>query len=226
MRAGPAKKTTKINSWVFRLKIKLTMTLAKLKPQLLFFLILLLNIGIYFTAKFTEPADRIFAECARNSGRTAAAINLILLFLIGHFGLKKIYSEEVKLKFFKLLISLFAVNHLIHFIFLYQNFNWHGMKLGIYDNLHGVITYITLIMLPILVYSFNRLNAFLYYLLIVHFFNVTYFIAISFYGRYKPGIDEAYLHRIGVLIMILALFYILYRVFEERSKEIPVNINV
>jgi hypothetical protein len=199
--------------------------LAKLKPQLLIPFILILNVGIYYTALLTEPADRVFAECARNSGRTAAAINLILLFLIGHYRLKSIYTEEPKLKFFKLLITLFTVNHLIHFFFVYQNFNCHSMELDVYDNLHGFITFICIIMLPLVIYSFNRLNKVLYYLLLVHFFNVTYFIGISFYGRYKPGIDEAYLHRISILIMIFALLYIIYRVFDERSKEIKEDNN-
>jgi len=98
--------------------------LTNLKPLLFISLIILLNIGIYFTAVSTESVDRVFAECARNSGRTAAAINLFLLFLIGHYGLKSIYKEKYKLKLFKLLITLFAVNHLIHFFFVYQNFNW------------------------------------------------------------------------------------------------------
>lgn len=192
--------------------------LSKLKPQLFISLIVLLNVGIYFTAVLTESADRIFAECARNSGRTAAAINLILLFLIGHYGLKSIYKEKFKLKLFKLLISLFAVNHLIHFFFVYQNFNWHKMELNIYDNLHGFVTFISLLVLPIVVYRFNRLRKFLYYYLIIYFFNVTYFIGISFYARYKPGIDEAYLHRIGILMMILALLYVIFRFFPERMK--------
>lgn len=197
--------------------------MTKLKPQLFIPLIILLNIGIYCTAVLTESPDRIFAECARNSGRTPAAINLILLFLIGHYGLKSIYREEPKLKFFKLLITLFTVNHLIHFFFVYQNFNWHEMELNVYYNLHGFITFIGLIILPVVVYKFNRLSKIFYYLLLVYFFNVTYFIGISFYSRYKPGIDEAYLHRVGILIMIFAFLYVLYRVVAERIKEIKAD---
>jgi hypothetical protein len=193
--------------------------LTNLKPLLFISLIILLNIGIYFTAVSTESVDQVFAECARNSGRTAAAINLFLLFLIGHYGLKSIYKEKYKLKLFKLLITLFAVNHLIHFFFVYQNFNWQKMELNIYDNLHGFVTFISLIVLPILVYRFNRLSKILYYYLVIYFFNVTYFIGISFYARYKPRIDEAYLHRIGILMMILALLYVVFRVIVETIKE-------
>lgn len=193
--------------------------LFNLKPRLYIFLIVLLNIVIYITALSTETADRVFAECARNSGRTAAAINLILLFLIGHFGLKTIYKEGLKLNLFRLFITLFAVNHLIHFFFVYQNFNWQKMELNVYDHLHGFITFISLILLPIIVYKFKRLSKFLYCYLALHFFNVTYFIGISFYARYKPGIDEAYLHRIGIFLMILALLYVAFRVVVEMIEE-------
>lgn len=192
--------------------------LTHLKPLLFITLIFLLNIGIYFTALSTETSDRIFAECARNSGRTAAAINLILLLLIGFFGLKSIYKDEVKLRVFQLLITLFAVNHLIHFFFVYQNFKGQEMELNVSENLHGFITFISLLILPIIFYKFNRLSTFLYYYLIMHFFNVTYFIAISFYARYKPGIDEAYLHRIGILMMMFALLYVVIRVVLEQVK--------
>ena len=85
--------------------------------------------------------------------------------------------------------------------------------------LHGFITFISLIALPIIVYKLNRLSKIFYYLLIIYFFNVTYFIGISFYGRYKPGIDEAYLHRIGILIMIFALIYVVFRIFTEGIEE-------
>ncbi|SFT39966.1 hypothetical protein SAMN05216474_0346 [Lishizhenia tianjinensis] len=197
--------------------------MTNLKPPLFISLIILLNLGIYFTALSTETAESVYAECARNSGRTAAAINLILLLLMGHYGLQTIYREKFKLKLFKLFITLFAVNHLIHFFFVYKNFERQEMELNVYENLHGFLTFISLLLLPFLVFKFKRLTKTLYYLLLLHFFNVTYFIAISFYARYKPGIDEAYLHRIGILLMILALLYIIVRVFIEKREQLQAS---
>lgn len=193
--------------------------MTKLKPLLFISLIVLLNVGIYFTAVSTESVDRVFAECARNSGRTAAALNLILLLFIGYYGLNTIYKQELKRNIFKLFITLFAVNHLIHFLFVYQNFKWHEMNLTISENLHGFITFISLLTMPLVVHQFKRLNTFLKYYLVLYFLNVTYFIAISFYARYKPGIDEAYLHRIGVLLMIVAALYVVYRVIMDGITE-------
>jgi len=168
-----------------------------------------------------EPADRLFAECARNSGRTAAAINLMMLFFIGYLGLKSIFKLKSRLNIFKTLLVLFAINHIIHFFFVMQNFNWHKMELSVVENFHGFITYASIIIVPLLIYKCKKLSKTLYILLLVYLFNVTYFISISFYDRYKPGIDEAYLHRLGILIMIGALFYIIYSVFAERSQ--PIN---
>jgi hypothetical protein len=190
--------------------------MLKLKLPILIILITVLNLLIYFWAFLTiAPVETIFAECARNSGRTSAAINLILLGMLGHFGLKTIYKEKSKMKLFQTLIILFTVNHLIHFFFVFQNFKWQEMELNISDNIHGFITFICLTLIPILVYSYKKLNKVIYSLILAHFFNVTYFMSISFYARYKP-VDPAYLHRIGILVMITALAYILYRVFAEQ----------
>ena len=193
--------------------------MPKLKLPLLIAFILCLNVVIYLRAPYEiVPSDNIFAECARNSGRTSAAINLLLLFMLGHFGLKTIYSDKVKLGLFQTLATLFAVNHLIHFFFVSQNFKLKGVELTIADSLHGFITFICLILLPVLLYTFKSLNKLLYFLILFHFFNITYLISKSFYSRYKP-IDPAYLHRIGVLVMIMAIIYVLYRMYAERSSE-------
>jgi hypothetical protein len=96
------------------------------------------------------------------------------------------------------------------------------MELDVSNNLHGLITFICLVLLPIVLFSFKHLNKVLYIIIVVHFFNVTYLIADSFYSRYKP-VDPAYLHRLGVLVMIGALLYIIYRVFAERSMKFKAN---
>jgi hypothetical protein len=184
-----------------------------------------LNITIYLVAYNFEPVERLFAECARNSARTSTAINLILLLLIGHFGLKKIYHDKAKFKQFSTLIILFTVNHLIHFFFVYNNFKRDDMDLNISDNLHGFVTFLCLIALPMVVIVFKRLNFALYFFLLLHFFNLTYFIGKSFYARYKPGVDEAYLHRFGILVMAGALLYIVYRVFVERGMKMSLDVN-
>jgi hypothetical protein len=166
-----------------------------------------------------EDANLIFGECARNSGRTAAAINLTILLMVGNVGLKSIYKEESKKNLFRTLITIFAINHLIHFYFVTQNFKSYELELNISEQLQGFITFLFLLIAPVVLWSFPRLNKLLYVGILIHLFNVTYFIAKSFYGRYKP-VDPAYLHRIGILVMIVTYLYVLYREYKDRSIRI------
>ena len=193
--------------------------LKKYSLPLLIGFIILLNALIYLRAVSTiEDSDLIFGECARNSGRTSAALNLALLFMLGYFGLRTIFNEEIKKKVFRILISLFAVNHLIHFFFVSQYFKDQFLELDISHNLHGFITFICVLILPVILWSTKKLNKLLYFVTLIHFFNVTYFISITFYSRVKPE-DQAYLHQFGILIMIGLLFFILYRVIRENFSK-------
>jgi DMSO/TMAO reductase YedYZ heme-binding membrane subunit len=179
-----------------------------------------LNALIYIRAFSTiEDIDLVFGECARNSGRTSAALNLATLLMIGYFGLKTIFNNENKRKIFRILITLFAVNHLIHFYFVSQYFKDQFLELDISHNLHGFITFIFILTLPIILWSTKNLNKLLYFFILLHLFNVTYFISITFYSRVKPE-DPAYLHQLGILFMIGTLVYILYRVVRENSTNL------
>ena len=190
--------------------------LKKYNLTLLIILVFCLNGLIYLRATFTiDDFHLVFVECARNSGRTSAALNLIVLFMLGYFGLKEVYKDQYKKRMFRVLISLFAVNHLVHFFFVSQHFKIQVMDLNILDNIHGFITFVFVFVAPIVLWANKRLTKVLYFSIILHLFNVTYFISDTFYSRYKPE-DPAYLHRIGIVIMIGALVYILYRMFCER----------
>ncbi len=180
--------------------------------------ILLLNILIYYRAKFTiEPSIEIFAECARNSGRTSALINLIILMLLGYFGLKHIYTSIILKKLLSFLTILFAVNHFIHFLFVIQSFDSYGYDFIATEHLHGMITFFCIFLIPFILTKLKTIHWSIYTLIILHFFNVTYLISDTFYARYKP-IDPAYMHRIGVLIMILCCLFIVYRAVVEWRK--------
>ncbi|MBK9420180.1 MAG: hypothetical protein IPN44_03910 [Flavobacteriales bacterium] len=172
---------------------------------------------IYIRANLTlQGSVEVLGECARNSGRTSAALNLVTLFMVGYFGLKTIYKEVAKRDTFRVLLTLFAVNHLVHFFFIHQYFQSQGSALEVSHNLHGTITFICLLSLPIILWNMDRLNKVLYYAVILHLFNITYFICKTFYSRYKP-VDPAYLHQLGIVIMIGSLIYIIYRMYRERS---------
>ncbi|RYM32117.1 hypothetical protein ERX46_15660 [Brumimicrobium glaciale] len=195
---------------------------AKRLPFLII-LIFILNGLIFFRAFYTiEGIEEVFAECARNSGRTSAAINLLVLIMLGLFGLKRIYHKNSLKDAFRVLITLFAINHLIHFVFVSFLFNSHSRELGIVEHLHGFITYICIVLLPIILWISKKLSKLLYLGIILHIINVTYMISHTFYSRYKEE-DPAYLHRTGIVIMGILVVYMIYRFFKERSIKFEID---
>lgn len=193
------------------------------KLPLLIGIIILLNGLIYLRAFLTiEDIEMVFAETARNSGRTSAAINAIILVMLGLMGLKRVFNKRSLKDAFRVLITIFAVNHLIHFFFVAMYFNSEAWELGIMENLHGFITFICIVTLPVILWKTENLNKVLYFGIILHLVNVTYFISHTFYARYTAE-DPAYLHRAGVIFMGILVIYLLYRVYREKSEGYIVN---
>ncbi len=201
--------------------------LRKNRIPLLITLIIFLEVLIYFWATYTSSLDKsnffsiepefIFNKCARNSGRVSSLLNLIILVMIGYYGIKQIYIDEIKKNKFRILITLFALNHLIHFFYVFQSFNHHLMKLNISENKHGFITFICILLIPIIIWTVKNLNKALYFCIIVHLFNVSYFIIDTFYNKIKPD-KPAYHNQFGILVTCIALVYILYRVIRENKR--------
>lgn len=169
-----------------------------------------LDHGNYFAI---EP-EFIFDKCARNSGRVAASINLAILLMIGYFGIIHIYLDDKKKDKFRVLVTLFAINHLVHFFFVFQTFKHHTMALSISENLHGFITFICIQLFPIILWAFKNLNKVLYIAIILHLFNASYFIMETFYNKIKPD-KPAYHNQFGIVVTTVACIFILYRVFRE-----------
>lgn len=201
--------------------------LTKNKLPILIVLIICLEILIYLWAFWTSTLEMsnffaiesafIFDKCARNSGRVASALNLTILLMIGYYGLKQIYLDYKKKDVFRVLITLFAVNHLVHFFFVFQTFNHHTMALNISDNKHGFITFICIQLIQIILWTFKNLNKVLYISIILHLFNASYFIMETFYSKIKPE-KPAYHNQFGIAITTAACIYVLYSVFREYKS--------
>jgi hypothetical protein len=142
--------------------------------------------------------------------------------MVGYYGLKGIYLDDKKKDAFRILITLFAVNHLMHFFYVYQNFKHHTTPLSIAENLHGFITFICIIILPFILWTVKNLNRVLYFVIILHLFNVSYFINKTFLGKVKPD-HPAYHNQFGIVVITAACLYVLYRVFRENKRTLPVN---
>lgn len=192
--------------------------LTRKKIPLFIGIIFCLEALIYLWAFLTTESEFIFDKCARNSGRASSAIFLLTLIMVGYYGLKNIYLDEKKKDTFRILLTLFTINHLIHFLFVFLNFKSHELILNIGENMHGFITFIFIVLMPIILWMTKKLNLVLYILIILHLFNVSYFIMETFYSTIKPEYP-AYHNQFGILVFILALIYILYRVFRENKRD-------
>lgn len=156
---------------------------------------------------------------ARYSARTSFVIIAALLLWIGISGLKRIYSDDRRRSIFLLTVSAFAINHLLHFIFIVLNYQANGLSLFSVKNTFGAIGYVMLSVAPIYLSSKERLTPSLYLQI---YFLLTILIAIfsfTYLGRFSKqvamssplSVYTACLGLIGVLVLLNV-----YRVIIER----------
>ncbi len=193
----------------------------------LFAFICCIEVLIYLWAAWTTTFDKsiffaidpefVFDKCARIAGRISSVIILIPLLMVGHYGLKEIYSDEKKKDSFRIFITLFAFNHLIHFLFVVLRFKSHSATLSIVENLHGFITFIFIVIIPFILWRYKNLNRLIYSAIILHLLNISYFINKTFLGKVKAE-HPAYHNQFGIAIITAACLYIIYRVYVENKR--------
>jgi hypothetical protein len=199
--------------------------LTEIKLPFLIATIFTLEVVIYLWSAFTATLKEgnyfainrtlVFAKCARNSGRISAALNLIILILIGYFGLNQIYSEKAKFDLFLNLIIIFTINHLIHFFYLTRNFKRKSKVIKLSEEKHGIFTFVCITLFPIFIWYFRNLNMVLYTCIILHLFNVSYAFIDVLYNKIRWKSKISYHNKIGIIAISLACISVLYRVYLE-----------
>jgi hypothetical protein len=165
-----------------------------------------------------EPAF-VFDKCARIAGRVSAALILITILMVGYYGLFAIYRDEKKRDAFRILITLFTLNHLIHFIYVIIRIKSHGTTLSIAENMHGFLTFLCIVLIPVLLWSYATLPRLLYLATILHLFNISYFMNKTFLGKVKPE-DPAYHNQLGIVVLSAACIYIVCSMYRENRQSI------
>jgi len=193
-----------------------------------------IEILIYLWSVWTTTFDRnnffsieeifVFDKCARIAGRISSVIILTVLLMVGYDGLKKIYSDENKKESFLILMTLFTFNHLICLLFVILRFKSHTATLSLVENLHGFITFIFIVLVPLILWKKRNLNKLIYTGIILHLLNISYFIIKTFLGKVKPPEHPAYHNQFGIVIIISACIFILYRVFLENRKNVSAKL--
>jgi hypothetical protein len=221
-----------VNESVHTPESKQLLMLTRKRIPLLFALICCLEVLVYLWAAWTTTFDKsnffaiepefVFDKCARIAGRISSVLILIPLCMAGYYGLKEIYSDDKKKDAFRILITLFAFNHLIHFLFLFLRFRSHEATLSIAANLHGFITFIFIVLMPFILWTTKNLSNAFYITIIVHLLNISFFIDKTFWGKVKPG-HPAWHNQFGIVVITAACLYILYRVYVENKKTHRLN---
>ncbi len=190
------------------------------KLPLLILIIFMFN-GIILLKEYyaLEDIEYVFAEASRNSERLSLIINSIILIFIALMGLKRIYNRENLRNAFRILVTIFALNHLFHFFYGIMYFYFQSWDIASIENVHGYITLISIILFPIILWKVNKLNKVFYFGIILHLFNVSFYISETFYKRFTLP-DPDYIHKTGMVIMAVLLFLVLFKEFKERSKKL------
>lgn len=210
--------------------------LTKQRMPIFIALIFCIEVSIYLWAVWTSTFDAnnffaiksafIFDKCARNAGRVSSALILITLLMVGYNGLKNIYADDKKRDSFLILLTLFTVNHLIHLLFVILRFRSHDESISLDEpihiggTMHGIVTFIFIIIIPFILWNYKYLNKLLYFGIILHLLNVSCFMVRTFLGKIKPPEHQAYHNQFGVVVITAACFYILYSVYLENKRNL------
>ena len=162
---------------------------------------------------FAISHQLIFQKCARNSGRVSAILNLVIVLMLGYFGLKQIYFDKAKFDIFFNLVTILSINHLIHFFYISRNFKRKSLKIKFSQEKRGIFTYICITLFPIFIWYFKNLNAVLYICIILHLLNVSYVfvLALKTKIRYKSKITIH--NRFGIIATIAAWIFVVCSIF-------------
>ena len=102
-----------------------------------------------FSKSITSNAAVYWQLAARYSARITFYILCIILFWTGIKGLKNIYANEKTRILLINLFALLAINHLIHFYFIYKNFEINNYEWFKAKHIAGSIVYPILVITPL-----------------------------------------------------------------------------
>lgn len=212
------------------------MTKSKNKTITILFLVCFIELGIYLWSVWTSTFNMtnffaikpefIFDKCARLAGRISALILLIELIMVGYYGLKKIYSSEKIRENFISINTMFCFNHLIHLLFVFQLFKYHGKSLNFDKPLeiggafHGLVSFAFIFIIPFLLWKQKEINGFLYLCIVLYLINTSIFMIKTFLSKIKLPETPAYHNQLGIVLLTSACLLVFYRVYIEQKKSV------
>lgn len=180
------------------------------------------EIGVFFLASQLSEIDTVqYQLAARYSARISFAIIVLMLAWTGLAGLKRIYSKETSRELLMLSLLTFAVNHLIHFIFIVLNFRANGWSLLQARNGFGSIGYVLLSLAPLYLWKRKELNRSLhaqigaFLLVVLSIFFITYFGRLS---KQVPLSSPLLFYKVCLIFIAVIFLLNVYRFLADRRK--------
>ena len=181
--------------------------------------IALLEVLIYvYSNQISGDETILWQLSARYSARTSFVLISSILLWTGWKGLRHIYSIENNRKNFLLLIALLTINHLIHFGFLYMNFQANGMELFSAPSSAGAVGYLALVGLPIYLWNRRELTGGLYKIIYAVLFTLIGIFFVTYFGRLSqemPIRSPMVLYQINMGIIVLLFGLNVFRIIKK-----------
>jgi hypothetical protein len=176
---------------------------------------------LLLSMRISDLATIKYQLAARYSARTSFIIISGILLLIGIKGLKQIYDHENLRQLFMMLLLAFAINHLIHFIFIVLNYNANNMQLFHLDNGFGAVGYVMLSLAPLYLWSKKKLTRSLHLQINAFLFIVISIFFILYLGKLNTVAtlgSPLLLYGICLLVIVFITGINIYRFVQDRKK--------
>ena len=183
-------------------------------------ILILEAVAYFYTLDLTDDLDTMYSLRARYSAR----ISFLLLCLIGTWiaslGLNSIFSNPDKRNLLIGGITAFTINHLIHYYFLYQNFEVSGLDITSKYISFGALAYVILTFAPILIRKWTSLTLLRYYSIngfIILMIGICIFTYSGRFSRALPMSTPMWMFKVMIGIGITIIFLMAVRMIRERK---------
>ncbi len=173
-----------------------------------------------YASVITEDIDVLYSLRSRYSARISFAILSILGLWIASLGLHTIFANEEKRNILIGGITAFSINHLIHYFYLYNNFEVNDLDIQSKYVSFGALAYIVLALAPLVIWRWNTLTRGRYYLIygfIILMISICIFTYSSRFGSSLPMSPPMWVFRILIGIGVITIAIMVGRMIKERS---------
>jgi len=183
--------------------------------------ILLLEIIVnIYTQDLSTNLDTLYSLRARYSAR----ISFTILCTIGAWttalGLNNIFINSHKRDLLIGGITAFSINHLIHYYFLYHNFEVNGLDISSKYISFGALAYVILSIAPVLVWRWATLTKARYYAIygfLILMIGICIFTYSSRFGRSLPMSTPMWVFKVMIGIGTTVILLMVGRMIRERK---------